>query len=148
MFRDIQSIPSFVELQCSAEEVLFVLSLAKERRDCPVVRRLRHMLSSSAVKTRGFFAKVSPIWRHCSLSSDGNAESMRGALPCGGGRRAGVVLCPWGVRKFRARRRETVGEGYKKSPERRWAVRGDGGEWAISGCRPWRGGCRSRLCRA
>lgn len=59
MFRDIQSIPSFVELQCSAEEVLFVLSLAKERRDGPVVRRLRHMLSSSAVKARGFSRKAS-----------------------------------------------------------------------------------------
>lgn len=34
----------------------------------------------------GLFAKVSPIWRHCSLFSDGNAESMRDALPCGGGR--------------------------------------------------------------
>ena len=67
----------------------------------------------------GLFAKGFPIWRHCSLFSDGNAESMRGALPCGGGRGAGVVLCPCGVRKFRARRRETVGEGYKKSPERR-----------------------------
>ena len=33
-------------------------------------------------------------------------------------------MCPWGVRKFRARRRETAGDGYKKSPERRWAVRG------------------------
>ena len=64
----------------------------------------------------GLFAKVSPIWRHCSLSSDGNVESMRGALPCGGGRRVGVVLCPWGVRKFRARRRETAGEGYKNPP--------------------------------
>ena len=71
-----------------------------------------------------FFAKVSPIWRHYSLFSDGNAESMRDAPQCGGGRGAGVVLCPWGVRKFRAGRRETAGEGYKKSPERRWAVRG------------------------
>ena len=33
-----------------------------------------------------FFAKVSPIWRHCSLFSDGNAESMCDALSCGGGR--------------------------------------------------------------
>lgn len=71
-----------------------------------------------------FFAKVSPIWRHYSLFSDGNAESMRGALPCGGGGGADVVLCPWGVRKFHTRRRETVGEENKKSPERRWAVRG------------------------
>lgn len=33
-----------------------------------------------------FFAKVSPIWRHYSLFSDGNAESMCDALSCGGGR--------------------------------------------------------------
>ena len=33
----------------------------------------------------GLFAKVSPIWRYCSPFSDGNAESMRDALPCGGG---------------------------------------------------------------
>ena len=49
-----------------------------------------------------FFAKVSPIWRHYSLFSDGNAESMRGALPCGGGGGAGVGLCSCGVHKFRA----------------------------------------------
>lgn len=96
----------------------------------------------------GLFSKVSPIWRYGSLFSDGNAESMRGALPCGGGHGAGVVLCPWGVHKFRARRRETVGEGYKKIPRTAMGCSGDeGGERAISNCRPWRGDCRSRLCR-
>lgn len=40
----------------------------------------------------GLFAKVSPIWCHCSPFSDGNAESMRGALPCGGGR-GRVLAC-------------------------------------------------------
>ena len=76
------------------------------------------------IENAGLFSKVSPIWRYGSLFSDGNAESMCDALSCGGGRGAGVVLYLWGVRKFRAGRRETAGEGYKKSPERRWAVRG------------------------
>lgn len=40
----------------------------------------------------GLFSKVSPIWRYGSLFSDGNAESMRGALPCGGGR-GRVLAC-------------------------------------------------------
>ena len=32
------------------------------------------------------------------------------------GCRAGVVLYPWGVRKFLVRRREPAGEGYKNPP--------------------------------
>ena len=148
MFRDIQLIPSFVELQCSAEEVLFVLSLAKERRDCPGVRRLLHMLSSSAVKTRGFSRK-SP--RYGAIAPRFQTETRNQcAMPCHAAEGAGgcwLVL----VRRAQISREEEgdCGGGIQKIPRTAMGGSGDeGGERAISDCRPWRGDCRSRLCRA
>lgn len=72
----------------------------------------------------GLFAKVSPIWRRYSLISDGNAESMRDALPCGGGA-GGCWLVLVGRAQISREEEGDCGRGrYKKSPERRWAVRG------------------------
>ena len=146
MFRDIQSIPSFVELQCSAEEVLFVLSLAKERRDGPVVRRLRHMLSSSAVKARGFSRKASRYGAiaPCFLTETRN----QCAVLCHAAAAGRVLSCARGACANFAR-----GGGKQRGRDTKNPPNGDGRfggfvwERAISGCRSWRGGCRSRLCR-
>ena len=125
-----------------------MLSLAKERRDCPVMRRLRHTLSLSAVKTRDFSRK-SPRYgaiTPCFLTETRN----QCAGLCHAAEEAGRVLaCARAVCTNFAREEGDCGRGIQKIPRTAMGCSGDeGGERVISGCRPWRGDCRFRLCRA
>lgn len=87
------------------------------------MRRFRHTWSSSALKTRGFSRK-SPRYgaiAPCFLTETRN----QCAVLCHAAEEAGRMLsCARAVCANFAGKRDTAGEGNKKSPERRWAVRG------------------------
>ena len=77
---------------------------------------------------------------------------FRWARRCSGRwRRAlgGCCLVPVGCAQISRGEEGYSGGGKQKIPRTAMGCSGDeGGERAISDCRPWRGGCRSRLCRA